>query len=149
MEQPPGAPWVLLVYKIPREPTASRAAIWRKLKRLGALLLHDAVWVLPATPWTREQFQWLAVEIGELGGEAYLWESRLLLNGQADTLAQQFQVRVDAVYQEVLDELEQDEADLVALSRKYQQVRAQDYFHSEVGRHVRERLMRARGGFAT
>ncbi len=149
MEQPPGAPWVLLVYKIPREPTASRAAIWRKLKRLGALLLHDAVWVLPATPWTREQFQWLAVEIGELGGEAYLWESRLLLNGQADTLAQQFQVRVDAVYQEVLDELEQDEADLVALSRKYQQARAQDYFHSALGTHVRERLMSARGGFAS
>jgi len=149
VEQPPGAPWVLLVYKIPREPTASRAAIWRKLKRLGALLLHDAVWVLPATPWTREQFQWLAVEIGELGGEAYLWESRLLLNGQADTLAQQFQVRVDAVYQEVLDELEQDEADLVALSRKYQQARAQDYFHSALGTHVRERLMSARGGFAS
>jgi len=140
---------VLLVYKIPREPTSSRAAIWRKLKRLGALLLHDAVWVLPATTWTREQLQWLAVEIGELGGEAYLWESHLLLNGQADVLAQQFKTRVNAAYQEILSELEQDEADLVALSRKYQQVRAQDYFHSEVGRHVRERLMRARGGFAT
>ncbi len=66
MEQSQGTSWMLLVYKIPREPTASRAIVWRKLKRLGALLLHDAVWVLPATPWTREQFQWLAVEIGEL-----------------------------------------------------------------------------------
>jgi DNA-binding transcriptional regulator PaaX len=149
VEQLRAPSWVLLVYKIPREPTSSRAAIWRKLKRLGALLLHDAVWVLPATTWTREQLQWLAVEIGELGGEAYLWESHLLLNGQADALAQQFKTRVNAAYQEILSELEQDEADLVALSRKYQQVRAQDYFHSEVGRHVRERLMRARGGFAT
>ncbi len=149
MEQPQETSWVLLVYKIPREPTSSRATVWRKLKRLGALLLHDAVWVLPATPWTREQFQWLAVEIGELEGEAYLWESRLLLNGQADALVQQFQARVDASYQEILGELEQDEADLVALSRRYQQVRAQDYFHSVLGRHVRERLMRARGGFAT
>ena len=149
MEQPPETPWVLLVYKIPREPTASRAAVWRKLKRLGALLLHDAVWVLPATPWTREQFQWLTVEISELGGEAYLWESHLLLNGQADTLVQQFQTRVDAAYQEILDEVEQGDADLVALSRRYQQVRAQDYFHSEVGIHVRERLMRARGGFVS
>jgi hypothetical protein len=142
-------PWVLLVYKIPREPTSSRATIWRKLKRLGALLLHDAVWVLPATPWTREQFQWLAVEIGELEGEAYLWESHLLLNGQAEVLMQQFQARVNSAYQDILSELEQDEADLVALSRKYQQVRAQDYFHSALGRHVRERLMTARGGFAT
>ncbi len=67
MEQPQATAWVLLVYKIPREPTASRATVWRKLKRLGALLLHDAVWVLPATAWTREQFQWLTVEVGELG----------------------------------------------------------------------------------
>ena len=149
MEQPQETLWVLLVYKIPREPTSSRAMIWRKLKRLGALLLHDAVWVLPATPWTREQFQWLAVEIGELEGEAYLWESHLLLNGQADALAQQFQARVDATYQEILEELSQDNADLVALSRKYQQVRAQDYFHSELGIHVRERLMSARGGYGS
>ena len=149
MEQPPETPWVLLVYKIPREPTASRAAVWRKLKRLGALLLHDAVWVLPATPWTREQFQWLTVEIGELGGDAYLWESHLLLNGQTDALVQQFQARVDAGYQEILDELDQEDADLVALSRTYQQVRAQDYFHSALGTHVRERLMSARGGFAS
>ena len=48
MEKPEAPSWVLLVYKIPREPTSSRAVIWRKLKRLGALLLHDAVWVLPA-----------------------------------------------------------------------------------------------------
>lgn len=149
MEQMQDIPWVLLVYKIPREPTSSRAAVWRKLKRLGALLLHDAVWVLPATPWTREQFQWLAVEIGELEGESYLWESHLLLNGQADALVQQFQVRVDAAYQEILDGLERDAADLVALSRKYQQVRAQDYFHSALGTHVRERLMSARGGFSS
>ncbi len=149
MEQPQGSSWVLLVYRIPREPTASRATVWRKLKRLGALLLHDAVWVLPATPWTREQFQWLAVEIGELGGEAHLWESRLLLNGQEEALVRQFQARVDATYQEILDELEREDADLVALSRKYQQVRAQDYFHSELGKHVRARLMSARGGFAS
>ena len=149
MEKPQETPWVLLVYRIPREPTSSRAAVWRKLKRLGALLLHDAVWVLPATPWTREQFQWLAVEIGELEGEAYLWESHLLLNGQAEALVQQFQARVDATYQEILEELEQDEPDLVALSRKYQQVRAQDYFHSELGIHVRERLMSARGGYGS
>ncbi len=149
MEQPQGTSWVLLVYRIPREPTASRATVWRKLKRLGALLLHDAVWVLPATPWTREQFQWLAVEIGELGGEAHLWESRLLLNGQEDALVRQFQARVDATYQEILDELEREDADLVALSRKYQQVRAQDYFHSDLGKQVRARLMSARGGFAS
>jgi hypothetical protein len=149
VEPPHDIPWVLLVYKVPREPTSSRAAVWRKLKRLGALLLHDAVWILPATAWTREQFQWLTVEIGELGGEAYLWESHLFLNGQVEGLIRQFQARVEAAYREILNELEREEADLVALSRKYQQIRAQDYFHCALATEVRERLMRARGGSAS
>ena len=141
--------WVLLVYKVPREPTALRATVWRRLKRLGALLMHDAVWVLPATPWTREQFQWLAVEIGELGGEVQLWESRLLLNGQEEAIAQQFLEKVEAIYRDILAELEQEDADLVALSRKYQQTRAQDYFQSALGQQVRDRLLAARGGHIT
>src|SRR5262244_2258797 len=128
--------WLVLVYKVPREPTAIRASVWRKLKRLGALLLHDAVWVLPATPWTREQFQWLAVEILELGGEALLWESSLVSPSQEDSLRAQFQSRVDAVYQEILAELEHKGADLIALSRRYQQAKTQDYFQSELGKLV-------------
>ena len=138
--------WMLLVYKVPREPTANRAYVWRKLKRLGALLLHDAVWVLPATPWTREQFQWLAVEILELGREAHLWESCLVLPSQEDSLREQFQTRVDTVYQEMLTELEREDADLTALSRRYQQVKTQDYFQSELGQRVRTRLLTLRGG---
>lgn len=146
MEQKQEQSWVLLVYKVPREPTALRATVWRRLKRLGALLLHDAVWVLPATDWTREQFQWLAVEIGELGGEVYLWESQLLLNVQEKTLDRQFLKKVETIYREILAELEQEDADLVALSRKYQQTRTQDYFQSPLGIQVRDRLLAARGG---
>jgi len=138
--------WMLLVYKVPREPTANRASVWRKLKRLGALLLHDAVWVLPATPWTREQFQWLAVEILELGGEVQLWESCLVSPSQEDSLREQFQTRVDTIYQEILAELEHKDADLIALSRRYQQVKTQDYFQSELGQVVRTRLLTLRGG---
>jgi DNA-binding transcriptional regulator PaaX len=147
MDPVPEPSWVLLVYKVPREPTSARAYVWRKLKRLGALLMHDAVWVLPATPWTQEQLQWLAVEIGELGGEAQLWQSRLLLNGQHEALVQQFLARVDTSYEEILADMEQEHADLAALSRRYQQVHAQDYFHSDLGKQLRTLLLKARGGF--
>lgn len=149
MEPPQQAAWVLLVYKVPREPTALRATVWRRLKRLGALLLHDAVWVLPATDWTREQFQWLAVEISELGGEVYLWESQLLVNGQEENLVRQFLEKVEFIYQDILAGLEQQDADLVALSRKYRQTRAQDYFQSALGIQVRDRLLAARGGLSS
>jgi hypothetical protein len=36
--------WLLLVYKVPSEPSARRVYFWRKLKRLDALLLHDALY---------------------------------------------------------------------------------------------------------
>ena len=146
MESPNEFTWVLLVYKVPREPTALRALVWRRLKRLGALLLHDAVWALPATAWTREQMQWLGVEIQELGGEALIWETLTLLHGQQDAIVKQFQDKVDIIYQEILAELNHTDADLVALSRKYQQARAQDYFQSLLGVQVRSQLLAARGG---
>jgi hypothetical protein len=58
-----GQTWVLLVYTMPREPTAPRVAVWRKLKKLGALRLHDAAWGLPLSDVLLEQMRWLAQEI--------------------------------------------------------------------------------------
>jgi hypothetical protein len=138
--------WVVLVYKIPREPAAGRVYVWRKLKRLGALLVHDAVWLLPRTPWTREQFQWLAVEIRELGGDALVWESQMVLPGQDETLVQQFVAAVDQGYQAILTALQQVDADLAALARQYQQVQAHDYFQSPLAEQARAALLAARGG---
>ena len=140
--------WLLFVYKVPSEPTARRVYVWRKLKRLGAVLLHDAVWVLPATAYTREQLQWLAAEINEMSGEALLWESQLLSSGQDKGIIQQFVAQTDTAYSEILAELKKSEADLGALSRRYQQVKAMDYFDSPLETIVRQALM-AQGSGAT
>jgi hypothetical protein len=137
--------WLLLLYKVPPEPTANRVSVWRKLKRVGALLLHDAVWVLPPSPRTVEEVQWLAAEIHERGGEAMVWEGTLSLDGHDEMLVQQFVAQVDAVYGEILTGLEQPEPDLVALSRRYQQTRLHDYFRSPMGERVREALLVAGG----
>lgn len=142
--------WLLFIYKVPPEPTARRVYVWRKLKRLGAILLHDAAWVLPATPRTRELLQWLAAEINEMeGGEALLWEANALFTGRHDDLIRQFQAQVEGVYQDILTELQQSDADLAALSRRYQQAFQQDYFHSPLGEQVRAALLKARGGDET
>jgi len=137
--------WVLLHYKIPREPSAPRVYVWRKLKRLGALLLQDAVWVLPATPHTREDFQWLAMEIIEQGADATVWEAGLLLAGQAETLVRQFLAQVEVEYRALLAGLEGADPDLATLSRRYQQAQGQDYFHSDLGQRVRATLLAAGG----
>jgi hypothetical protein len=136
--------WVLLLYKVAPEPSARRVYVWRKLKRLGALLLHDAVWVLPSQPYTREQLQWLAAEIHEMEGNAMVWEAQLTLDGQDEALAGQFLAQVDAVYREILADLDQPEPDVVALTRRYQQASQQDYLHSPLGPQVRDRLTAAR-----
>lgn len=133
--------WLLLSYKIPNEPSKHRVFVWRKLKRLGAVLLHDTVWCLPATDWTREQFQWLAVEIKEFGGSAFVFDSRLVLPGQDESLIQTFVAGVDTEYEEILKELEQKEPDLMSLSKRYQLIQKREYFQSEIGKRVRDALM--------
>ena len=137
--------WLLLSYAVPREPTANRVYVWRKLKKLGAAPLQDSVWVLPATPHTREQFRWLASEIAELGGETTLWESKLLSTDGQDGVVRQFTEPVEQAYREILAELKRRNADLAALSRRYQQVLTQDYFGSESGKKVRAALLRGKG----
>ena len=67
--------WVILVYKIPSQPTRLRAQIWRHLQRVGALYLQDSVSIVPATSELAENMQWIADEIQELGGEAYLFRA--------------------------------------------------------------------------
>src|SRR5258707_14413548 len=140
---PSATAWLLLLYKIPAEPTARRVAIWRKLKRLGAILLHDAAWVLPDTPRTREHFQWLAAEVVEMGGEAHLWESRAALSGQDALLTRQFVEQAEAAYQAVRAGLERDERDLAALAQQYQQARQKDFFKSRLGQQVYKALLEA------
>ena len=133
--------WVLLHYKLPSKPSASRVYIWRKLKRLGAILLHSAVWALPATAYTLEQFQWLAVEIAEMAGEATVWEAQLALAGREDALVEQFTQPVDQAYRAILARLKKTRPDLAALSRQYQQAQARDYFGSELGQRARAALV--------
>ena len=83
-------PWLLLHYRLPSTPTALRVAAWRKLKRMDAVLVHDCIWVLPATPQARERFGRLAAEILAHGHEAIVWEATFALPGQEHQMALRF-----------------------------------------------------------
>ena len=87
--------WLLFLYKVPHEPGSHRVYVWRKLKRLGAILLHDAAWALPMTPRSLEQFQGLAAEIAELGGDSLLWEARLSISKQDEALVRALMAQYD------------------------------------------------------
>jgi len=137
--------WLLLHYKLPSNPSALRVYTWRKLKRLGAVLLHEAIWVLPDTPRTAEQVQWLIAEIQEMGGNTYFWKANTVLGEQDESIIQQFNEQVDAVYSDLLKRLDKSGADLQEISGRYQQTASMDFFHSKLGILVREKLMLKRG----
>src|SRR5262249_33916232 len=65
--------WVLLSYRLPREPSGPRTAVWRKLRKLGVAQISDGLVALPAGPRPREQLEWLSEEVIDSGGTAIIW----------------------------------------------------------------------------
>ncbi|WP_246063680.1 Chromate resistance protein ChrB [Blastococcus colisei] len=103
--RPPGAgEWVLLSYRLPREPSGPRTTLWRRLKRLGVAQLADGLVALPADARTREQLEWLAGDVQEADGTAGLWvarpataeQERELAAGMAAARAQEYRALAEA-----------------------------------------------------
>jgi hypothetical protein len=42
--------WVVLLTRLPAEPSRHRVAVWRELRRLGAVAVGQSVWALPDHP---------------------------------------------------------------------------------------------------
>jgi hypothetical protein len=82
----PGS-WVMLCYRVPREPSAPRIAIWRGLRRLGTAQLADGLVALPADARTQEQLEWAAEEVTEAGGSAGIGLARPATAAQERDLA--------------------------------------------------------------
>ena len=79
--------WVLLSYRLPREPSTPRIALWRRLKALGVAQVADGLVALPADARTREQMEWLAELVLEGGGTSAIWLARPATFGQEHALA--------------------------------------------------------------
>src|SRR4051794_13566231 len=94
----PPVRWILLSSRLPGHPSRLRLGVWRRLRRLGAVLLHDAVWLLPADANTREAFDWLAEEIAEQGGTVFVWEAASLDPPQDRELVRRFRAEADDRY---------------------------------------------------
>ena len=68
--------WLLLLLRLPASHTAERVAIWRKLKKSGAIQIQTSTYVLPDEPARYETFQWLTQHIRGAGGDATLVRAR-------------------------------------------------------------------------
>ena len=98
--------WVLLAYRLPREPSTPRITVWRKLRRLGVVQLVDGLVALPADARTVEQLDWLADEVLEAGGEAWTWLGRLGSASQERALPTRMAEAVAEEYQALIADAE-------------------------------------------
>jgi len=62
--------WLLLIYQLPAKRSPARVKVWRRLQRIGAVLLKNSAWAMPESDEAREDFEWLKTDIAASGGEA-------------------------------------------------------------------------------
>lgn len=95
---------MFLTYRLPREPSAPRLALWRATRRLGALQLGDGLVALPHSTRNLEQVQWLAADIAEHGGSSSVWHARADRRRDHEAHVAALRESVAAEYRVVQDE---------------------------------------------
>ena len=128
--------WVLLCYRLPREPSTPRITVWRNLKRLGVGQLTDGLVTLPADARTREQLEWLAEKVIEFGGEASIWiaqpatiaHERLVAATMTAARAQEYQTVISDADDATLLELRDQRRVATRLSAELRRIERRDFF---------------------
>lgn len=141
------AGWLLLVYRVPSEPTRLRAAVWRRLKGLGAIYLQNSAAALPAGPAAERALRLLRRDILDMSGSASLLACSVIA-GEPEIRAA-VQAARDDEYDEILDkgrdfvaglrkeyreehftyaELEENDEDLIKLRNWFAKVKNRDVF---------------------
>ncbi|MDQ2787327.1 MAG: hypothetical protein M3Y58_20245 [Chloroflexota bacterium] len=98
--------WLLLVYRVPTEPTSKRVAIWRDLKRMGALYVQQCVCILPDLPAVQDDLARVTAKIPEMEGEYTRFEVPHLAADDAAKIIAAFQALRDKEYAEIIEECE-------------------------------------------
>ena len=127
---------MLLSYRLPREPSTPRIAVWRRLRRLGVAQLGDGVVGLPCDARTQEQLEWVAEQVVEAGGESTLWRGRPTSARDEQRLVHHLAAAREAEYRDIRDRAESATGisgpELVkvvrSLRRELRQVQRRDYF---------------------
>jgi hypothetical protein len=145
--------WLLLLFSLPAGKKTERVAVWRRLKKLGAIQLTTSTYVLPDRPPLYELFQWLAKQIREYGGEATLIRAQEIEGLSNEKLIQSFNSAREAEFGEVAAALREltrrgrkksDSGDgLEKLKKQFRTIRELDFFDAPRGQEVEVLLRRA------
>jgi hypothetical protein len=139
--EPAAARWLLLIHQIPPKPDYFRVKVRRRLQRLGAVALKNSVYVLPASEESLEDFQWLAREIVDDGGEATVCESAFVEGMTDDAMRQLFRDTCDEAYRAIAHEARavgrvegSPPAELARLKQRLAETQRVDFFEASARR---------------
>jgi hypothetical protein len=104
--------WVVLLVRLAAEPSRHRVAVWRELRRAGAVSLGPGVWAVPAVP----AFQPAIQRAGELArrgnGELLALDAQPRDQATGAVLQAAFQQARQAEWGEFLSECDKYEAEI-------------------------------------
>lgn len=127
--------WLLLAYRMPREPSTPRIAVWRKLSGLGVAKLGDGLVALPADARSQERLEWVADEVTEAGGEATLWKGMLMSAAAERALMERMAAAIAADYRALITAAAETRAStpvraqtVARLRRELRRISQRDYF---------------------
>jgi len=103
--KPPGK-FVVLAYRMPAKPTTSRVAVWRALKKSGAVYLQDSVCVLPDTASIRRELAPVLERIDAADGRYHLLPLRTAPPEEHAKLIELFVKQSAQHYQEIIENCE-------------------------------------------
>ena len=149
--------WLLLLFSLPTNRNTERVAVWRRLKKMGAVQIKTSTYLLPDEPAQYEQFQWLAQQIRDYGGDSTLVRAQEIEGLAREKVIAMFNEARAKVYAELRKSLqgfiarrkkidgELAAAELERLTRQFREIRAVDFFDSARGHDVAMLLRRAEG----
>jgi hypothetical protein len=149
--------WLLLLFSLPANRNTERVAIWRRLKKVGAVQIKTSTYLLPDQPAQYEQFQWLAQQIRDYGGDSTLVRAQEIEGLTEEKVIAMFNDARAKDYGELRKSLqsligrrrkmepEGAAAELERLTRQFREIREVDFFDSPRGHEVAMLLRRAEG----
>ena len=102
----PTSGFVLLVYRLPTKPTAPRVAVWRQLKKVGAVYLQQSVCVFPDTGAIHRELQPVLTKIDGSLGTYNLIPLHDVPAAEQDKLIAEFRAQSAKRFQEIVENCE-------------------------------------------
>src|SRR5436190_1822743 len=149
--------WLLLLYSLPTNRNTERVAVWRRLKKMGAVQIKTSTYLLPDEPAQHEQFQWLAKQIRDYGGDSTLVRAQEIEGLTKEKVVSLFNAARDLDYTVLRKALQTFIArrpkldgaaaatELERFTRQFRELRQIDFFDSARGHEVAMLLRRAEG----